>query len=110
EPDRPPYPGLRPVEAADAGVFFGREAQIVIALDRLRGWREAAPPRLLAILGASGAGKSSFLRAGLLPRLARDDVNFLPLPIIRPQTSVIAGSTGLIASVHEAFWKRGLPL
>jgi WD40 repeat protein len=110
EPDRPPYPGLRPVEAADAGVFFGREAPIVIALDRLRGLREASPPRLLAILGASGAGKSSFLRAGLLPRLARDDANFLPLPIIRPQTSVIAGSTGLIASVHEAFWKRGLPL
>ena len=45
------------------------------ALDQLRGMREGGgPARLLAILGASGAGKSSvFLRAGLFARLARDD-------------------------------------
>jgi hypothetical protein len=40
----------------------------------LRGLREAPPPRLLVILGASGAGKSFFMRAGLLPRLERDDL------------------------------------
>jgi len=40
--------------------------------------------RLLVILGASGSGKSSFMRAGLLPRLARDDRQFFPLPVIRP--------------------------
>ena len=57
----PPYRGLRPLEAEDAGIFFGRDAPIVEALDRLRGLRDAAPPRLLVILGASGAGKSSFL-------------------------------------------------
>jgi hypothetical protein len=44
EPDRAPYPGLRPLEAGDAGIFFGREAPTIIALDRLRGLREAAPP------------------------------------------------------------------
>lgn len=64
DPSRPPYRGLRPLEAEDAGIFFGRDAPIVEALDRLRGLRGAAPPRLLVILGASGAGKSSFLRAG----------------------------------------------
>jgi len=46
---------------------------------------EAAPSRLLVILGASGPGKSSFLRAGLLPRLGREDRTFLPLPVIRPE-------------------------
>jgi conflict system STAND superfamily ATPase/TIR domain-containing protein len=69
EPNRPPYRGLKPLEAEDAGIFFGREAPIIEALGRLRGLTEIAPPRFLVILGASGAGKSSFLRAGLLPRL-----------------------------------------
>ena len=107
DPDRSPYPGLRPLEAADAGIFFGRDASMVVVLDRLRGLREAAPPRLLVILGASGAGKSSFLRAGLIPRLARDDANFLPLPIIRPDTAVMTGPTGLIHAIQEAFHARG---
>jgi hypothetical protein len=65
DPDRPPYRGLKPLEAEDAGIFFGRDAPIVEALDTLRGLRDGAAPRLLVILGASGAGKSSFLRAGL---------------------------------------------
>ena len=66
DPNRAPYRGLRPLEAEDAGIFFGREGPTVVGLDLLRGLREAAPPRLLVILGASGAGKSSFLRAELL--------------------------------------------
>jgi hypothetical protein len=110
EPNRAPYPGLPPVEAEDAGIFFGREAPTVIVLDRLRGLREAAPPRLLVILGASGTGKSSFLRAGLIPRLARDDTNFLPLQIIRPETAAITGKNGLIYSLQKACEAQGLPL
>jgi formylglycine-generating enzyme required for sulfatase activity len=101
DPDRPPYRGLRSLEAEDAGIFFGRDAPVVEALDRLRGLREAAPPRLFVILGASGAGKSSFLRAGLFPRLARDDQTFLPLPIIRPERAVIFGDHGLLRALEE---------
>jgi TIR domain len=55
QPNRPPYCGLRPLEAEDAGIFFGREAPIIEMLAQLRGLRDAAPPRFLAILGASGA-------------------------------------------------------
>ena len=40
DPDRPPYRGLRPLEAEDAGIFFGRDAPIVEALDQLRGLRD----------------------------------------------------------------------
>jgi formylglycine-generating enzyme required for sulfatase activity len=103
EPQRSPYRGLKPLEAEDAGIFFGREAPVLQALDGLRGLRETAPPRLLVILGGSGAGKSSFLRAGLLPRLARDDRHFRPLPVIRPDRAVLSGETGLLRALEGAF-------
>ncbi len=102
DPERAPYRGLKPLDFDDAGIFFGREGPTVVGLDMLRGLREAAPPRLLVILGASGAGKSSFMRAGLLPRLAREDQHFLPLPVIRPERAVLMGETGLIASLEQA--------
>ena len=108
DPNRAPYRGLKPLEAEDAGMFFGRDAPIVEALDTLRGLREAAAPRLMVIIGASGAGKSSFLRAGLLPRLARDDRNFLPLPVIRPERAAISGEAGLLRSIETAFAGHGL--
>jgi hypothetical protein len=99
ERDRAPYRGLKPMEAVDAGIFFGRDAPIVEAIDRLRGLGSAAPPRILVILGASGAGKSSFLRAGLLPRLERDDRNFVVLPVIRPERASLTGENGLLPAL-----------
>ena len=109
DPDRPPYRGLKPLEAEDAGIFFGREAEIIGALDQLRGLSETLPPRLLIILGASGAGKSSFLRAGLWPRLKRDDRNFLPLPVIRPERAAMSGDGGLVCCLERAFKDLGAP-
>ncbi len=108
DPERPPYRGLKALEVEDAGIFFGREAQTIEALDRLRGLGEAAPPRIMVILGASGAGKSSFLRAGLLPRLERDDRNFLPLPIVRPERAALSGENGLLRSLEAAATAGGL--
>jgi formylglycine-generating enzyme required for sulfatase activity len=108
DPNRPPYRGLRPLEADDAGIFFGRDGPIVEALDALRGLRDGVPPRLFVILGASGAGKSSFLRAGLFPRLTRDDQNFLPLPIIRPERAAITGESGLLRALEGAFVVAGI--
>ena len=95
EPNRPPYRGLRTLEEPDAAIFFGRDAQITKGLDALRRLRDGAPERMLVILGASGSGKSSFLRAGLLARLGRDDENFLVLPIVRPGRAALTGATGL---------------
>ncbi|WP_447600237.1 nSTAND1 domain-containing NTPase [Nitrospira sp. Nam80] len=100
ERDRCPYRGLKPLEAEDAAVFFGREAAIIDGLDTLRTIRERGVEHLLVILGASGAGKSSFLRAGLWPRLRRDDRHFLVFPVIRPGRAALTGSTGLIASLE----------
>jgi len=60
--ERPPYPGLSSFTEADAEDFFGREAEIAEL------WRKITSRRLLAVIGASGAGKSSLLRAGVVAR------------------------------------------
>ncbi len=59
-----PFKGLAPFEMTDAPYFFGRERLVAELIARLVG----AP--LLGIVGPSGSGKSSVLRAGLLPALA----------------------------------------
>lgn len=56
-----PYPGLRPFEAEDQPLFFGREAQVSGML------RQLEDHRFVAVVGSSGSGKSSLVRAGLLP-------------------------------------------
>jgi tetratricopeptide (TPR) repeat protein len=98
---RRPYPGFAPLEEDDAAIFYGRDAQIVRGLDKLRGLTRAGVERMLIILGASGCGKSSFLRAGLWPRLKRDDSTWLPLPTIRPERAVIAGKFGLVDALYR---------
>ncbi len=59
-----PYKGLATFEAEDAAYFFGRERVVAELIARLVG----SP--FVAVVGASGSGKSSALRAGLLPALA----------------------------------------
>ena len=108
DPKRRPYRGLRALDIIDAAVFFGRDAALVRALDKLRSLRQQGVDWLFVILGASGAGKSSFLRAGLLPRLARDDRHFFPLPVIRPEQTAISGATGLAVSIEAAFQRLGV--
>jgi WD40 repeat protein len=106
---RAPYRGLEALEPEDAAVFFGRNADIVRGVDALRGLAARNPPRLLVILGASGAGKSSFLRAGLWPRLNRDDRQWLPLRVIRAgRGGAIEGGEGLLAAMEEVHRRFGL--
>ncbi|MFI5013704.1 MAG: hypothetical protein ACHQAY_15295 [Hyphomicrobiales bacterium] len=63
-----PFRGLAAYDFDDAPVFFGRDAQIREALTRLQGAAQQGCAFLL-VLGASGSGKSSLARAGLLPAL-----------------------------------------
>jgi WD40 repeat protein len=98
---RRPYPGFAYLEEQDAAVFFGRDAQIVRGLDEIRRLARAGVSRMLVILGASGSGKSSFLRAGLWPRLKRDDLAWLPLPVIRPERAAITGKYGLAQALQQ---------
>ena len=107
EHDRAPYPGLRALEEVDAAVFFGRDAAIVRANDQMRLVRERDVEQLFVILGASGAGKSSSLGAGLLPRLRRDSEHFIVLPPIRPERAAMSGSQGLLNSLRLALVAAG---
>ncbi len=110
EPHRKPYRGLAPMEAEDAGIFFGRDADIHQLLDELASLRIKTPPRFLSILGASGAGKSSFMRAGILPRLMRYPGLYAPLPIIRPEQSAMKGQNGLKNALLMTLKQYGQPI
>ncbi len=61
-----PYPGLRPFGKNEWPIFFGRERMIDEVVERL------IHQRLLVVHGDSGCGKSSLIRAGVLPRLEQD--------------------------------------
>jgi WD40 repeat protein/DNA-binding SARP family transcriptional activator len=98
-----PYLGLTPYGEEDAESFFGREADITTCLRRL------ATVPLLAVVGPSGSGKSSLLRAGLAPALRREraDVRVLT-PGRHPMdalTAVKARKTSIILvdQAEEAF-------
>ena len=82
--DARPYPGLEPFGAEDAAVFFGREQEIDRLLELLQPTLQRGAGRFVAIVGPSGSGKSSLLRAGLLPRLQRLDERWVLLPPLVP--------------------------
>ena len=96
-----PFRGLASFEAEHAAVFFGRDRVIDEARRRLSAAAETATPFLL-IIGASGAGKSSLARAGLIPRLTTpgviDAVDIWRVAIMKPSE----GQAGAIASLATA--------
>jgi len=67
-PGEPPFKGLQYFDEADADLFFGRERLTARLVSRLR------ESNFLAVVGASGSGKSSMVRAGLLPALQRGEL------------------------------------
>jgi WD40 repeat protein/transcriptional regulator with XRE-family HTH domain len=93
-----PYRGLASFQPEDAAWFFGRE-ELVLHLVRLAGG-VGTPGLPLAVVGPSGSGKSSLLRAGLVPRLrarsqARPDGR--PVAVITPGDSPLAALASALA-------------
>jgi WD40 repeat protein/basic membrane lipoprotein Med (substrate-binding protein (PBP1-ABC) superfamily) len=85
-----PYKGLNYFDEADADLFMGREALTAKLTERvlsLASSSEAGKERFLAIVGASGSGKSSLVRAGLVPALRwnKTSANW-PVYIFNPTT------------------------
>jgi tetratricopeptide (TPR) repeat protein len=97
DPSRPPYPGIHAFEAEDAAIYFGRDDETRAVLERLEARRTQGGARLLVTIGASGSGKSSLLKAGVLPQLARRRGQWLPLPTIRPERAPLEAVAKAIA-------------
>ncbi len=99
-----PFPGLRPYESSDSDLFFGREDQVHELLTRLR------QARFLAVLGSSGCGKSSLIRAGLLPPLESGFMTESPdgwvIVVMRPGSDPV-GQLGRALCKPEVFGIEG---
>ncbi len=86
---RNPYKGLVAFTEADTGDFYGRDELVRTYALRIQNQLQTGSERFLAVLGASGAGKSSIVKAGLIPELKKGELipgseSWLHLPSIVP--------------------------
>jgi DNA-binding SARP family transcriptional activator/WD40 repeat protein len=87
-----PYQGLRPFDTGDADFFHGRDAVVAESIGRL----QAFP--LLVVVGPSGSGKSSLVRAGIVPELARRG---RPAVVLNPGADPTASLAAALASTSD---------
>jgi formylglycine-generating enzyme required for sulfatase activity len=93
-----PFPGLRPFRTAEAHLFFGRDGQAEDLIQRLM------KTHFLGVLGNSGGGKSSLVRAGLIPALHRgrrqEQVSDWKIVLCRPGASPLDNLAAALASAR----------
>jgi len=97
DPNRSAYPGIQAFETEDAAIYFGRDQEILSVIERLEARRRQGDTRFLIIIGASGSGKSSLLKAGVLPQLPRRTKSWIVLPVMRPGKAPIEAFAKSIA-------------
>ena len=110
-----PYRGLESFEERHASLFFGRERMTQELVFKLRPSASGQENRFLAILGASGSGKSSLAKAGLVPELRRGEIAGSaewPIVVFRPGRdpieSLAVALAGLDGSTPSAVAVQGL--
>jgi len=91
-----PFPGLRPFDSDRHRVFFGRSQEVEQLAELLRSSAELSDGAALLVVGASGCGKSSLVRAGLLPVMAGE-------PGWWPLTPIVPGSDPMAALARGLF-------
>ena len=104
---RSPYPGLLAFQEADAAIFFGREREVGEATEILNRSRRYGQPGLMLMLGASGSGKSSLVRAGLIPRLRLATDGWLVIEPFRPRADPLREMCGALARTARSL---GVPV
>ncbi|GGK71106.1 nSTAND1 domain-containing NTPase [Mangrovihabitans endophyticus] len=99
--DVSPYPGLAGFDALDVRFFRGRETLVAELMGRLSEQQVGGPP--LVVVGVSGVGKSSLLRAGVLPAIADgglgSDVAGWPWLVMTPGPRPLAEFTTRMAAL-----------
>ncbi|MFI6124893.1 AAA family ATPase [Streptomyces sp. NPDC051064] len=94
--DRVPYPGLDAFAEDEAAVYFGRETLAAELTRRLHASPDRPTDRFLVLVGASGSGKSSLVRAGVMPRLR--ERRWTLIPAFTPGTNPLSAMAAAIAS------------
>ncbi len=90
--DESPYAGLSAFQESDANRFFGRNREIAALVTRMR------DQPLIGVVGPSGVGKSSFVRAGVVPALKHSGESWKTI-VIRPGRNPMAALADVAASV-----------
>jgi len=94
-----PYRGLSAFEEEHARFYFGREGHVQRLLERFK------HSRCVAVVGPSGSGKSSLVRAGLLPRLRAGEVpgsETWRIRVLRPGAHPVAALAGQVVALDPA--------
>lgn len=93
-----PYPGIRPFKTTEAPIFFGRDGQADKLVEKLNEYN------FLGVIGSSGSGKSSLIRAGLIPHLFagfhKDGSSNWQVAICRPGDDPISNISAALAGVQ----------
>ncbi len=98
-----PYRGLSSYDEKDSNLFFGREDQIQKLYQKVVDNKQ----QLTLVLGASGTGKSSLVKAGLIPKLRKDDKTWRILPPFRPGESPLKSLNNVLESVKQPLIQAG---
>ncbi len=101
-----PYPGSVAFEEKDAGVFFGRDEEITHYLEVLNQAKRPGQAQAIVISGGSGSGKSSLVKAGLIPRLKRK-ADWVVLSAFEPNREPLHR---FLRCLQEASKDAGVPL
>ncbi|MCK4639166.1 MAG: hypothetical protein KAT33_07075 [Bacteroidales bacterium] len=95
-----PFPGIRSYEVHEDDLFFGRELQVKELILKLN------KTRFLAIVGLSGCGKSSLIKAGLIPTLLKNKIDKSKtkwnLCVFKPGDDPIGNMAAALAQTDES--------